>query len=245
MAFSYLIQSLAVFALAALGGYFLLPFFLAREKLHFYISHSTNLEAAWRDRALKFLTDRMGFISPNAVTIIGFLLVGVLSFLFLKEASFQAIFWFTLAAGFTDMLDGSLARNNRQVTKIGAVLDWSRDLLLAVVVGFFIVRLGLLPLWLFLWFFVGWFFLGLVRFFELKVSSGKIFSPDEDFKFALDRVRLALAWYGVLILLSVPYNAALGRAAEALIIISIAFSWLSLLFHSAHLRFLKEEKTGP
>ncbi|HEY4527633.1 MAG TPA: hypothetical protein VJL09_01165, partial [Candidatus Paceibacterota bacterium] len=61
-------------------------------------------------------------------------------------------------------------------------------------------------------------------------------------KFALDRIRLALAWYGVLLLMLLPYNILLGKLAEILILAAIAVSWLSLLFHSAHLRFLKEEK---
>lgn len=230
--------SLAVFFVAVLLGYLVLPFFTARETLHKFLKHPTAFEAAWRDRALRFLTDRLVFVSPNFVTIIGFLLIFLLIYLFQSGASYKIIFFITLLAGFTDMLDGSLARNNKRVTRLGAVLDWSRDLLLALVVSYFLWQRGFLSFELILWFFVGWAFLGLVRFFEFRISG----SIDEDYKFVLDRIRLALAWVGVLFLLLLPYNTSLGRIAEVLLILSIGTSWVSLLFHSAHLKILQEEQ---
>ncbi|MDP3785348.1 MAG: CDP-alcohol phosphatidyltransferase family protein [bacterium] len=230
--------SAGAFFLAILGGYFLLPFFLNEKILHFFMYRATSFEAAGRDRALKFMTDRLSFVSPNAVTIFGFLLIFLLVYLFQSGASYKTIFTVTLLAGFTDMLDGSLARNNGRVTKLGAVLDWSRDLLLGLVLAYFLARQGILKLDFIVWFFVGWAFLGVIRIFEFRVSG----SAAEDYKFALDRIRLALAWYGVLFLLLLSYNTFLGRIGEWLIIFSIAVSWVSLLFHSAHLKILKEEK---
>ncbi len=241
MTLLYLIAIIAVFALAVAGGYFVLPALLKKKILHLFMYHATSFEAAWRDRILKFLTDRLGFISPNAVTILGFLLIFLLIYLFQAGASYKTIFAVTLLAGFTDMLDGSLARNNGRVTKLGAILDWNRDLLLGLVLAYFLARQGILRPDFIVWFFVGWAFLGVIRVFEFRVSG----SAAEDYKFALDRVRLALAWYGVLFLLLLPYNTFLGRIGEWLIIFSIAVSWASLLFHSAHLKILKAEKLGP
>jgi len=243
-----LLAGLAVILL----GYFAVPKFLSRPALHFFLAHATGFEAAWRDRFFRPLTARIKFVTPNAVTGAGFALILVLLYLFRVGASFKVIFVFTLLAGFTDMLDGSLARNNGQVTKSGAILDWSRDLFLALAVGYFLFSRGLLRLDFILWFFAGWAFLGIIRILEFsarggsafggKVSGGNLFSAEEDYKFALDRIRLALAWYGVLLLMLLPYNILLGKLAEILILAAIAVSWLSLLFHSAHLRFLKEEK---
>ena len=237
-----MVEALLAGPAVILLGYFAVPKFLSRPALHFFLAHATGFEAAWRDRFFRPLTARIKFVTPNAVTGAGFALILVLLYLFRAGASFKVIFVFTLLAGFTDMLDGSLARNNGQVTKSGAVLDWSRDLLLALSVGYFLFSQGLLRFDFILWFFAGWLFLGLVRLAEFKVSGGNLFSAEEDYKFALDRIRLALAWYGVLLLMLLPYNILLGKLAEILILAAIAVSWLSLLFHSAHLRFLKEEK---
>ena len=237
-----MVEALLAGPAVILLGYFAVPKFLSRPALHFFLAHATGFEAAWRDRFFRPLTARLTRLTPNFVTGAGFALILVLLYLFRVGASFKVIFVFTLLAGFTDMLDGSLARNNGQVTKSGAVLDWSRDLLLALSVGYFLFSQGLLRFDFILWFFAGWLFLGLVRLAEFKVSGGNLFSAEEDYKFALDRIRLALAWYGVLLLMLLPYNILLGKLAEILILAAIAVSWLSLLFHSAHLRFLKEEK---
>ncbi|OGF67645.1 hypothetical protein A3B26_03365 [Candidatus Giovannonibacteria bacterium RIFCSPLOWO2_01_FULL_48_47] len=236
--------SLGVFALAALLGYFLLPLVLKKETLHLFLSHTTSSEADWRDKSLKFMTDRLTFLAPNAVSLFGFVLVFLLIYLFSISAPPLVIFLTALFAGFTDMLDGSLARNNNRVTKLGAMLDVSRDLFLALTLGYFLIIQGFLREEFFWWFFTGWIFLGFIRMLEFKASGGNIFSSGEDYKFALDRVRLTLAWIGVLLLILIPYSRTLDIAAETLIIMSISISWLSLLFHSAHLRILREEKRG-
>src|SRR3989344_4746975 len=221
-------SSIAVFGAAVIFGYFILPLLLSKEKIGHFLSHTTDSESAWRDHLLKFMTDfmekRLYFITPNFVSYIGFLLIGYLVYLFESGANSVLIFTVILVAGFTDMLDGSLARNSNRITKLGVVLDVSRDALLAVVIGFYLVSYNLLSDYLLFWFLIGYTFLGVIRVFEFKLASGKIFSLEEDYKFVLDRVRLTLAWIGALLLILVPYSISLYTIAETLIIASIACS---------------------
>lgn len=235
-------DSVAVFFSALIAGYFVLPLLISKKTLHLFLWHATVSETTWRDRGLKFLTDRLNFVSPNAVSLAGFLLVVLLAYLFWIGASVWAIFFAVLLAGFSDMLDGSLARNNNCVTSSGVALDVARDVLLALVPSYFLITSGFLRYDLFLWFFTGWIFLGAIRFLELKITGSNPLRPKEDYKSALDRARITLYILGVLALILVPEYGVLQRPAEILIIISIIFSIVSILLHSAHLRVLREEK---
>jgi phosphatidylglycerophosphate synthase len=235
---------ISVFFLAFFVGYFVLPLVINREALHNFLYHTTSTEAGRRDKALKFLTDRLTFVTPNSVSIVGLFLVGLLVYLFLKDAPPLAIFIVTLTAGFTDMLDGSLARNTGQVTRSGAILDVLRDVLLALVVSWFLILEKILSLELFLSFLIGWLFLGVVRSIEFKLAGGGVFSSDEDYKFLLDRMRLFLYIVGILSLILIPFSEDFQSVGESLIIFAIVLSWFSLLLHSAHLKILREEKMG-
>lgn len=226
----------STFALAVLLGYFVLPFFIKKERIHLFLSRTTSFETSFRDLALKFLTDRLSFTTPNAISAFGFVLVFILIYLFYSKAHFGIIFLVTLLAGFTDMLDGSLARNSGQITKLGAFLDVARDAFLTAVVSFFLIYRNVLSLNLFLWFIVGWISLGLVRVFEFRFAE-----LEEDYKFMLDRLRLFSYIAGVLFLILLPLSEEFGTAGETLVIISVILSWFSLLLHSAHLKILKEK----
>ncbi|MBI2024310.1 CDP-alcohol phosphatidyltransferase family protein [Candidatus Giovannonibacteria bacterium] len=233
--------SLGVFFSAVVIGYFIIPFFLSKENIRLYLSHTTSSESAWRDGLLKFITDRMRRITPNFVSLVGMILVLLLAYLFENEYNYGLIFFVTLLAGFSDMLDGSLARNTNRVTRLGTVLDVLRDVILAVVVSAYLILDNLLSGELFFWFMAGWIILGAVRSLEFKVSSDRIFALEEDYKFVLDRLRLFLYIAGILVLILTPLFQSLRTLGETLIITSVVISWMSLAFHSAHLRILREE----
>jgi CDP-diacylglycerol--glycerol-3-phosphate 3-phosphatidyltransferase len=65
-------------------------------------------------------------ITPNTLSIFGFLVTLGAAALILTGNRFAAAF-VILAAGFFDMLDGSLARNTNQVTRFGGILDSTLD----------------------------------------------------------------------------------------------------------------------
>ena len=92
-------------------------------------------------------TDRIATI-PNALSVLR--LLGVPLFLYLllgPEADIWALVILMLS-GFTDWLDGVLARKLGQMSRVGALLDPAADRLyiLATLVGF-VVR-DVIPLWL-------------------------------------------------------------------------------------------------
>ena len=65
-------------------------------------------------------------ITPNTLTVFGFLVTLAAAALILTGNQFVAGF-VVIAAGFFDMLDGSLARNTNQVTRFGGILDSTLD----------------------------------------------------------------------------------------------------------------------
>lgn len=65
-------------------------------------------------------------ITPNILTIFGFLVTLAAAALILTGYQFAAGF-VVIVAGFFDMLDGSLARMTNQVTKFGGILDSTLD----------------------------------------------------------------------------------------------------------------------
>ena len=65
-------------------------------------------------------------ITPNTLTVFGFLVTLGAAALILTGNQFAAGF-VVLAAGFFDMLDGSLARTTNRVTKFGGILDSTLD----------------------------------------------------------------------------------------------------------------------
>jgi CDP-diacylglycerol--glycerol-3-phosphate 3-phosphatidyltransferase len=65
-------------------------------------------------------------ITPNTITVFGFLVTLGAAALILTGNQFAAGF-VVIAAGFFDMLDGSLARTTNQVTRFGGILDSTLD----------------------------------------------------------------------------------------------------------------------
>ncbi|MGI2335164.1 MAG: CDP-alcohol phosphatidyltransferase family protein [Dehalogenimonas sp.] len=65
-------------------------------------------------------------LSPNAVTVIGFLITVAAAFI-IASGDLLVGGLVVLFAGFFDMLDGALARATNRVTKFGAILDATLD----------------------------------------------------------------------------------------------------------------------
>ncbi|MBI4087092.1 CDP-alcohol phosphatidyltransferase family protein [Candidatus Kaiserbacteria bacterium] len=236
--------SIIFFGLAVPAGYFLCARFAHKETLAFFFSRATEIEAARRDRLFLPLTRRMKRISPNTVTYLGFLLIAALACLFWIGVPVEVIFVGILLAGFTDMLDGPLARNNDRVTVLGAKLDWIRDLSMSIVIGIALVVYHILAVEFLLWFLISWGILGLLRMAEFKLSNGTLLNTDEDedYKFILDRVRLLLMWVAVMFLVFAPYHAVLGIVGNVLAATSIVVAWFAVLLHAAHLKLLRMAK---
>src|SRR3990167_1743458 len=164
-------------------------------------------------------------------------------YLFSIKADYLVIFAVTIVTGFTDMLDGSLARNAKRVTKTGVILDVTRDFALVIVLSYYLILYQFLSDDLFFWFLVGYIFLGVIRNLEFKFASGK-FSLEEDYKFILDRLRLFIYIVGILALILTPLSENFRTLGETFIISSIVMTWISVLFHSAHLKILRDERLG-
>lgn len=82
---------------------------------------------------------------PNAICVFRVLLVGPIVVVLLREQFLAALILITIA-GFSDALDGLLARTFDWRTPIGSVLDPTADKLLIVSVFLTLTYLGLVPL---------------------------------------------------------------------------------------------------
>src|SRR3989344_1591796 len=94
------ISTVGFFIISAFTGYFLLPRLFSRDRI------------------------------KNFLCFLGVIFFFILIFLFLSKSEPYLIFITAVLAGFSDMLDGSLARNNNRITKLGVVLDVFRDIFL-------------------------------------------------------------------------------------------------------------------
>jgi len=86
---------------------------------------------------------------PNALTVLRIALVPVL-ILFLKDREYPQALVVFLVSGFSDALDGFLARRYGFTTRIGAVLDPAADKVLLVSAYVMLAILGHIPFWLLL-----------------------------------------------------------------------------------------------
>jgi len=84
---------------------------------------------------------------PNILTVIRFLLVPPVVYYMLKHEFGPALVLFA-AAGFSDALDGFLARRYHWSSRVGALMDPLADKLLMVSSFLTLGWLGLLPYWL-------------------------------------------------------------------------------------------------
>ncbi|WP_061962107.1 CDP-alcohol phosphatidyltransferase family protein [Demequina flava] len=84
---------------------------------------------------------------PNVISFIRILLIGVFGALFFAAQDGWAIV-VLVAAGFSDFLDGFLARRWNQVTRLGRLLDPAADRLLTIVVVLGLAVRDIIPWWL-------------------------------------------------------------------------------------------------
>lgn len=165
--YSFLL-AIAAYIGAAILGALILPLFLAPEGLLRFISGITDREINTRDKILFPFTKifiRFG-VHPNVITIVGVVLVAWLLAAFLRGADPSAIFILIFLAGFTDMIDGPVARASGKVTVPGGILDKIRDALLILVVTAGVIFNGLIDPTLLIWFFCGEAIIFLFKFWE-------------------------------------------------------------------------------
>jgi len=84
---------------------------------------------------------------PNLITLARLLCVPFAVWLVL-EGSFGAAFWVFVAAGFSDAVDGYVAKNFDRRTRLGALLDPLADKALLTGVYLSLGAVGMLPVWL-------------------------------------------------------------------------------------------------
>ena len=92
------------------------------EKLKIYKRNIVDLNTVVATKFVKFLS-RFPFLTPNIITIIAFIISGIIGPVFILK-KFYTIASFIILFGFwLDSVDGNFARNNGMVTKEGAILD--------------------------------------------------------------------------------------------------------------------------
>ncbi len=92
------------------------------------------------------LEDKNKYINvPNFLTLLRFLMIGVMVCFFVNDHPIYAMIVFCVAV-FTDFLDGYIARKFNQITNIGKLLDPLADKLLQIAAIFCMFWVGYLPL---------------------------------------------------------------------------------------------------
>lgn len=92
------------------------------------------------------LEDKNKYINvPNFLTLLRFLMIGVMVWFYLNDKTIYAMITFCVAV-FTDFLDGYIARKFNQITNIGKLLDPLADKLLQMAAIFCMYCVGSLPL---------------------------------------------------------------------------------------------------
>lgn len=101
---------------------------------------------------------------PNSLTLLR-LVVAVVYLLLALQGEWRTAFWLFVIGGFTDMVDGALARLLRQKTRTGAILDPAADKLLMFFGFLSLLLVGGVPVWFF------W----LVFLRDLMISAGVLY----------------------------------------------------------------------
>jgi len=81
------------------------------------------------------LARRLSFIYPNTVTIIGALVTIPMTLNLLYNGDFNMFIFMVLFRTACDCLDGALARENKQKTKLGGILDILNDTIFILCLG--------------------------------------------------------------------------------------------------------------
>lgn len=82
--------------------------------------------------------------APNVITISRFALIPLYIIVFANGYIGYA-FWIVVLAGTTDVLDGYLARKNKQVTQLGVMLDPLADKMMMMTVFLSFLLIGMVP----------------------------------------------------------------------------------------------------
>ncbi len=85
---------------------------------------------------------------PNILTVLRIILVFPVGWCIVQEQYEMALFLF-FVAGFSDLLDGFLARHYDWVSRLGSFLDPAADKVLMTVAYFSMAEQGMIPRWLF------------------------------------------------------------------------------------------------
>ena len=105
-----------------------------------------DVAAAPRNQDKSFLDLVPPWVRPNHLSIMRLVLSLCMLWVEFAGWGLGLIIILGLAAGFSDLLDGALARRRNQVTKLGAFLDPLGDKVFAVVLAVVVVREGLVSL---------------------------------------------------------------------------------------------------
>lgn len=114
--------------------------------------------------------------------ITGLRIIGSVVFLFFDVSSFP--FYITyLFCGFSDMIDGTIARKTNTVSEFGSTLDTVADFVFVVVCSIKLLPLDHIPIWLWIWIGViaviktaniAWGFVHMKRFLSVHTVLNKI-----------------------------------------------------------------------
>lgn len=87
---------------------------------------------------------------PNIITLFRLLLVPIYLMVFYSklESRYLLAMGIYLVAGFSDVLDGHLARSRNLVTKLGTALDPLADKIMAITVLATFASIGRIPMWI-------------------------------------------------------------------------------------------------
>lgn len=235
-----------VYILLALTAFAAGPLIVSRGKFERMLAAVERIELGWRDRFIQPATplfQALG-ISPNAISFFGIGLTFVLAYLFFLRAPIPWLFITATAAALTDMLDGPLARLTNRVTSLGGFLDGFRDLLLFAVLSVGLLRLELLPWNLFFWFGLGSLAIVGLKLAEILVVSrragmGRAFTHriTGQGKLEIDRIKAFCCFAGLILFLAAPFLPVAGRVGRVFFLVAIVTVALSVLIHSAMLRF--------
>lgn len=167
---------------------------------------------------------------PNLLTVLRILLIPVFVYLILVHQNLWALLVFA-AAGFTDGLDGYIARVYDLKTRIGAFLDPLADKLLLLTSYILLARLDRLPLWL----------TGVVVSRDMVILSGILclFMTKKKVDFSpsfLGKVTTFVQWATILAVLGSDFFPAVTRIILPLYGVNLAVTLISLI-HYLYLGF--------
>lgn len=152
---------------------------------------------------------------PNIITIIRFFLVPIFIYTFYTSNNYILPFAIFIFAGFTDALDGFIARRFNLITKWGKMLDPLADKVLQISVLFALTDKGLIPLWIII--------VVILKEICIIVGSGFVYSSKIDV-YAKWYGKLATIMFYLAVLLAVFIDKQVGIYAFALAVTIGVFS---------------------